>query len=416
VIGMLGGQVAIFLSCSEKFKQAVAWPVRVVLGEHGMRGIIVGDEPALPGTGDDHEARVGAYLDASSAFVALCTPDYGLSDGTSYPRASIIEEIQRAVSRPRLRDRCQVLKAPGVQLPSSITPTFDALDVSRPVAAAEIIVQQLASWGELPGQAGQSAAAPGAGGGVSDLDALLAGLRPDDQDAARRRAYGLLRGRDTAGRREIADVLCQAVLADAEHPGNGAVGPAATPARLESAAARPAGEGRPAAAAALLQAVGRLDALLVPAEMIETLATCTGYLPRSCAANLLHDRAVVAPLDVPVEVLGQLVLPGAEDWYVWSPALAAAKELVLTRREAYVIFESLSDSPAAQDRHAVAQALLDIAGIRPDAVAAELAQRLQGDADPLVAAKAGEVVALIGRASNAGAGNGYGHFARGPIT
>lgn len=394
---MLGGQVAIFLSCSDKFKQAVAWPVREILGEHGMRGIIVGDEPALPSTGDDHEARLEAYLDASSAFVALCTPDYGLSDGTSYPRASIIDEIQRAVTRPRLRDRCQVLKAPGVQLPSSITPTYDALDVARPVGAAEIIVQQLASWAELPGQAGQPAAAPGAG--VSDLDALLAGLRPDDQDAARRGAYGLLRGRDTAGRREIAGVLYQAVLAGAEHPGNGAVGPGPAAAR-------------PAAAAALLQAVGGLDALLVPAEMIETLATCTGYLPRSCAANLMHDRAVVAPLDVPVEVLGQLVLPGAEDWYVWSPALAAAKELVLTRREAYVIFESLSDSPAAQDRHAVAQALLDIAGIRPDAVAAELAQRLQGDADPLVAAKAGEAVALIGQVSSSEPEDGYGHFAR----
>lgn len=396
---MLGGQVAIFLSCSDKFKQAVAWPVREVLGEHGMRGIIVGDEPALPSTGDDHEARVGAYLDASSAFVALCTPDYGLSDGTSYPRASIIDEIQRAVTRPRLRDRCQVLRAPGVQLPSSITPTFDALDVSRPVGAAEIIVQQLASWGELPGQAGQPAAAPTAGGGASDLEAVLTALRPGDQDAARRGAYGLLRGRDTTSRREIAGVLCQAVLAGAEHPGNGVAGPAGTAAR-------------PAAAAALLQAVGRLDASLVPAEMIETLATCARYLPRSCAANLLHDRAVVAPLDVPVEVLGQLVLPGAEDWYVWSPALAAAKELVLTRREAYVIFESLSDSPAAQDRHAVAQALLEIAGIRPDAVAAELALRLQGDADPLVAAKAGEAIALIGQVSSAEPEDGYGHFAR----
>ena len=251
---MLGGQVAIFLSCSDKFKQAVAWPVREVLGEHGMRGIIVGDEPALPSTGDDHEARLEAYLDASSAFVALCTPDYGLSDGTSYPRASIIDEIQRAVTRPRLRDRCQVLKAPGVQLPSSITPTYDALDVTRPVGAAEIIVQQLASWGELPGQAGQPAAAAGPGGGVSDLDALLAGLQPDDQDAARRGAYGLLRGRDTAGRREIAGVLYQAVLAGAEHPANGAAGPAATSARpgrprlgseLRAGRQRPRRRGRP---------------------------------------------------------------------------------------------------------------------------------------------------------------------------
>ena len=49
---MLGGQVAVFVSCSEKFKEPVAWPVRDALAEHGLRGIIVSDEPPLPGTGE----------------------------------------------------------------------------------------------------------------------------------------------------------------------------------------------------------------------------------------------------------------------------------------------------------------------------------------------------------------------------
>ena len=49
---MLGGQVAVFVSCSEKFKETVAWPVRDALAEHGLRGIIVTDEPLLPGTGE----------------------------------------------------------------------------------------------------------------------------------------------------------------------------------------------------------------------------------------------------------------------------------------------------------------------------------------------------------------------------
>src|SRR5215470_15226607 len=75
---MLGGQVAVFVSCSEKFKEAVARPVRDTLAEHGLRGIIVSDEPPLPGTGEHagagggeaggHSlAKVESYLDASSA-------------------------------------------------------------------------------------------------------------------------------------------------------------------------------------------------------------------------------------------------------------------------------------------------------------------------------------------------------------
>jgi hypothetical protein len=387
---MLGGQVAVFLSCSEKFKHALAWPVRDALGEHGIRGIIVSDEPGLPSTGDDREAKIEAYLDASSAFVALCTPDYGLSDGTTYPRASIIDEIERARARPRLRDRCQVLRSPGVQLPSSISPTFDELDSTRPISTAEVILKQLGDWGEVPSRSGPPAPPP-ANDGTGDLEALLASLQPADHDEALRGAYGLLRGRDTDGRRRIAGTLYQEVLADE--------------------AAEAAGPGRQFAATALLQAISRLDASLVSAEMIETLASCPRYLPRSCAANLLHDRAIVAPLDVPVEILGRLALPDAEDWYVWAPALAAAKELVLSRRDAYVIFESLSASAAAQDRHAVAQALLDIAAVRPAAVAADLAERLRADADPLVAAKAGEVITVIGQAADTAGEDGYGHFA-----
>jgi hypothetical protein len=42
---MLGGQVAVFVSCSEKFKQALAWPVRDALASRGLRGVIVTDEP-----------------------------------------------------------------------------------------------------------------------------------------------------------------------------------------------------------------------------------------------------------------------------------------------------------------------------------------------------------------------------------
>jgi len=116
---MLGGQPAVFLSCSEKYKEPLAWPVRDALAQQGMRGVIMADEVPLPRAGRGAEAQVESYLDASSAFVALCAPDYGLSDGTTYPRASIIDEIERAMTRPHLRGNCQVLTSPGVLLPSS---------------------------------------------------------------------------------------------------------------------------------------------------------------------------------------------------------------------------------------------------------------------------------------------------------
>src|SRR5215470_2686364 len=149
---MLGGQVAVFVSCSEKFKEPVAWPVRDALAEHGLRCIIVSDEPPLPGTGAGgpggaDNAKVESYLDASSAFVALCTADYALSDGTTYPRANIIDEIQLASLHPQLRDHSQILKSREVLLPSSITPTYDRLDMADPAGAAAVIVKQLEEWG-----------------------------------------------------------------------------------------------------------------------------------------------------------------------------------------------------------------------------------------------------------------------------
>jgi hypothetical protein len=381
VIDMLRGHVAVFLSCSEKFKQAVAWPVRDALAERGMLGIIVSDEPPLPGTGQDPEANVESFLDASSAFVALCTQEYGLSDGTTFPRANIIEEIERARARPHLRDRSQILKSPGVLLPSSISPTYDRLDITRPAGVAEVIVQQLQAWevatrSRRPSSPADVTDAGGTDAGgtdaaaAGDLAVLFAGLPPDDQDEARRRVYLLLRDRGEGRRRWIARALRDEVMEPGDHA-------------------------RQLTGASLLQAMSRLDASLVPVEMIEVLAAGQDYPPRSCAANILRDRAMLAPLEVPAGILGRLAVPSGEDWYVFAPAMAAVKELVLSRPDAYVIFESLAASTEPQDRHAVAQALLDVAAVRPGAVARELAERLLGDPDPLVAQKAQEVIAAI---------------------
>jgi len=368
---VLGGQVAVFLSCSEKFKQTVAWEVRDVLAEHGLRGLIVSDEPSLPGTGEDPGAKVESYLDASSAFVALCTADHGLSDGTMYPRAHIIDEIELARLRPRLRDHCQILASPGVLLPSSMTASWDRLDVSCPAGAAAVIVKQLGDWGVTSPPSPARAARGSAGThSTGELRSLFAALRPGDHDEARRRVYRrLVEGTGDDGRR-LAQELHHEVVAPQDPAG-----------RLTGAV--------------LLEAMGRLDASLVSAEMIEMLAAHAEYPPRSCAARLLRDRAAVAPFDVPLWVLGRLAWPSAEDWYVWVPAMAAVKELALTRRDTDAIFESLSASAEPQDRHAVAQALLDVAAVKPSVVPADLAQRLADDHDPLIAQKAGELMAAI---------------------
>jgi hypothetical protein len=244
---MLGGRVAVFLSCSEKFKQALAQPVRNALADHGLRGLIVADEPLLPGTGEQPEAKVESYLNASSAFVALCTADYGLSDGTTYPRAHIIDEIQLASVRPHLRDRSQILKAPGVLLPSSITPTYDGLDVASPATAAEVILNQLDEWGVTKPPSPPRAAEAGEADTNGDLRTLFADMRPNDHDEARRRVYRLLvNGTEDDGRR-TARLLHREVMEAQD-------------------------DARQLTGAALLTAMARLDASLISVGMIEMLA------------------------------------------------------------------------------------------------------------------------------------------------
>ena len=375
---MLRGRVAVFLSCSEKFKPKLAWPVRDALAGAGLHALIMSDEPPLPevragaGTGGA-QTKTGRYLDAASAFVALCTADYELSDGSRYPRANIIDEIQQASARPQLRDRCQILKAPGVLLPSDITPTYDGLDVARSADAADVILEQLRRWQVTP-ESVPAAPHPVGAAAADDVGVLFAGLRPGEREEARRRVYSLLRDRGENRRRWIARELHREITESKDHD-------------------------HALVAASLLEAAWGLDAALVPGEMVETLAAHPRYPARSCAANLLAGRAAVAPLDVPVEVLGRLAWPGGEDWFVWAPAMAAVAELVRRRPDACVILESLAASADIRDRYEAAAALLGVARIQAAAVPAALARQLAGDADPLVAAKGQEVVTTIEQAA-----------------
>jgi hypothetical protein len=87
---VLYGRPVVFLSCSEKFKLTVARLIRDGLREAGVQGVIVSDELALPRTGWTPEDKVESYLDASDAFLALCTADNELTDGTVECRQNII--------------------------------------------------------------------------------------------------------------------------------------------------------------------------------------------------------------------------------------------------------------------------------------------------------------------------------------
>src|SRR5258707_7303173 len=97
---MLNGRPVVFISCSEKFKLAVARPIREGLKEVGVHGVIVSDELALPRTGWTTDDKVESYLDASDAFLALCTADDKIEDGTVQCRQNIIDEIPRARLKP----------------------------------------------------------------------------------------------------------------------------------------------------------------------------------------------------------------------------------------------------------------------------------------------------------------------------
>jgi hypothetical protein len=145
-----------------------------------------------------------------------------------------------------------------------------------------------------------------------------------------------------------------------------------------------------------LEAINRLDVSLVTLDLIEALADCDDFAGRSSAATMLWDRAEVAPNDVPLGVLGRLALPNTEDWYVQAPAMAAAKQLLLHRPSARIIFDRLARSRDPEDRHAVAVALLDVARVDRVAVPRDLAVKLSTDRDELVAKQGRKVVEAIG--------------------
>ena len=215
-------------------------------------------------------------------------------------------------------------------------------------------------------------AAPAPSTEPATVDDLISGLQLGDHDKATRRAYEILRTETRESQRAVVNRLMRYL-------------------RVTSSVG-----GDEVHRATSILAINRLDSSLLSNDMIEELANSDDFTKRSTAAVLLWDRAEVAPMDVPLGLLGRLALPSGEDWYVQAPAMAATKQLLLRRRAARIILDTLATNEDSDTRYTVASALLDVASIDVTAVPRDLAEKLARDSDGLVAGKAREVIAVIG--------------------
>ena len=376
---MIGGRPAVFISCSDLYRESVAHPVRDGLQGLGFHAAIVSDQPRLPSRAWDPEAKVESYLRSCEAFVALITPDQQLSDGSYQCRPNIPDEVGRARSDPRLAEHMIIVKAPQVPLWSNINPTYDQLNVNDVRPAIDAIVDQLRAWDLVPAQHTLPATVahpkPATQSARSRIANLLPGLDLGDHDEAERRVYRLLRQVPTADHPRVVDELVKF--------------------------ATETSDGREELiACSLLEAADRVEPSLVGTALIENLASSDDFSLRSCAAFLLWQKAENAPEQVSISILGRLARPATEDWYVQAPAMAAVKQLMLTRADAWLILDDLTNSGDREERYAVAADLLDIATVSAAAVPPDLVQRLTRDPDQAVAAKAAEVGRAIAQVSD----------------
>jgi pimeloyl-ACP methyl ester carboxylesterase len=151
-------QRGVFVSCSERQKEALARPFKLLLAENGVRGFIVSDEPRPEGTWTPEE-KIDAYLARSEAVVVFATGDLEAGEDR-YTRPNIGDEIGRARAEPHLRNRVCVLKEHGVTLPSNINPAYESLDLAHPEEGFRRALAQLREWGLPIAQMSEAAPSP----------------------------------------------------------------------------------------------------------------------------------------------------------------------------------------------------------------------------------------------------------------
>ncbi len=346
---MIDGRPAIFISCSEKYKEHVAYRFRDVLEAIGLRPIIVSDLPN-PAGAFEPEAKVDAYLERSEAVLILATPDDKVGDSWQ-PRLNIADEIGRARSRDSVRERVCVFKEASVTLHSNINPVYDLLDLEDMTPALTIFLRQLREWGLTTAtlDPAQVPARPA----VAD-DELVAALRMEDTKRTYAHVREQLAKRRKAEQREYIDRIVSLIRNSDQWDVR-------------------------ATASHMLEAAVDVDIGLVPVDVVEELAFDVEFSVRSSAAMILYLTSLSAPGLVPIDLVAHLAKPANEDWYVFIPALSALKELSLSREEAMERIGVLAKSSERDDREYAAAALRDIAQVNPAAVPLDLVQALEED-------------------------------------
>jgi hypothetical protein len=379
---MLEGQTVVFLSCMDAFADQLARPIRGQLNELGYRAIIVTDEPLLRGSFDP-ESKVSAYIEASDAFVALCTQDDRVPGSTAQ---NIIDEIGRARSHPSLREVVCVLKEANVKLPSNINPVWNALEADKPDAAFGVIRRQLEAWGVVP-TVPRSVPTGTARLPTGFLDDLFEGVGLGDHDKAEAKLRVLF-GRTTKSDqgRVVEGIFDYAMTL----PENGADIHIVT---------------------SFLEAAARVDPALVDMAWIEQLTMSGITQHRMSAAMMLWDLAVTVPGIVPLDLVAKLAKPATEDWYVFAPALGATKQLALTRKSALDIILDLARSLKADDRDYAVAALGDLARVDPALIPIKPVERLARDTDSSVAKRATALLETLRGVTDAERNTRYGLFA-----
>ena len=379
---MLEGQTVVFLSCMDAFADQLARPIRGQLNELGYRAIIVTDEPLLRGSFDP-ESKVSAYIEASDAFVALCTQDDRVPGSTAQ---NIIDEIGRARSHPSLREVVCVLKEANVKLPSNINPVWNALEADKPDAAFGVIRRQLEAWGVVP-TVPRSVPTGTARLPTGFLDDLFEGVGLGDHDKAEAKLRVLF-GRTTKSDqgRVVEGIFDYAMSL----PEDGADIHIVT---------------------SFLEAAARVDPALVDMAWIEQLTMSGITQHRMSAAMMLWDLAVTVPGIVPLDLVAKLAKPATEDWYVFAPALGATKQLALTRKSALDIILDLARSLKADDRDYAVAALGDLARVDPALIPIKPVERLARDTDSSVAKRATALLETLRGVTDAERNTRYGLFA-----
>jgi hypothetical protein len=366
---MRNNRPTVFLSCSEKFKKEVAVPIKLLLADRGIDAIIASEEP-IPNNADwDPETKIGKLLEQSDCAVVLATPDDANQNGTFTVRNNVSDEVGRMRTMPHLRTRTLVFKEPTVTLPSNINPTFETLDMTDVGSVVIQIERQMTEWTILGGRT-EAPVRVAATEEPPEITELLNGLEFADFEGTETRAFKMA-----------------LELSRVEFKG-------ATTSLVEFVLASSTDEDDFFIATALLESLSRLDQSIISGIDLERLALNSDHAVRSCAANLLWDLALTKPGDVPLGLLGRLIDPTNEDWYVYSPAMAAAKELMLVRPQTRSIFARLLRSESAEDRRAVAVALIDVARIDAAVVPPYFASVLATDSDKDIAAQ-GSVLQMI---------------------